>query len=282
MSGMVQSECNVDVEHQHFSQLDSTNNYLLHSPVAVASQFPPTRRVLACSTDEQTAGRGRLGRVWHSPVGQNVLLSVAAWLPVPVLSMVPMSVAAGLRLASLLEPRAGLAEYQLGLKWPNDLVVTESQPVAPLKLAKLGGVLVESRVQQDWAWCVIGVGFNVQWPLQVEVLNERYITSLRAVGAELSVAEARQTAIEALSTLLIELRTGELDWPACLAEWPLRDVLCGHELNVRMGDRLLSGVAAGMNDAGCLQLRQSDGEVIKLASGEVQQVRADTGIEVCV
>jgi len=98
--------------------------------------------------DEQTAGRGREGRTWHSPLG-------GAWLAVllrPTQAAAGvLSIRAGLVVADAVDDALGSARSQL--KWPNDVLVDDR---------KVAGVLCEGRWQGDvLQWLVLGVGVNV-------------------------------------------------------------------------------------------------------------------------
>lgn len=87
--------------------------------------------------DQQTAGRGRLGRRWEAPPGSALLASFV--LPARPLASLAAGVAAALACGG-----------EVRLKWPNDLL---------LDGRKLGGILVEQRGQR----CVVGIGVNLSW-----------------------------------------------------------------------------------------------------------------------
>src|SRR5690349_15935960 len=109
----------------------STNHDLL----AAARAGEPEGLVLVA--DHQSAGRGRLGRVWEAPPGASLLMSI---LLRPVLGLADahaVTAAVGLAAAYACEAVAG---FRPGLKWPNDLVV------GPRKLA---GILAETNLQGD-------------------------------------------------------------------------------------------------------------------------------------
>ena len=100
--------------------------------------------------EEQTAGRGRLGRQWHSQAGASLTFSLA--LPVQMRDWSGLSLVVGLAVAESLHPK-------IGLKWPNDLWVMDAPQVG----RKLGGILIES-ASGGWekeGLLVIGIGLNV-------------------------------------------------------------------------------------------------------------------------
>ena len=142
--------------------IDSTNTELMRR--ARAGQTEPTLLV----AEQQTAGRGRLGRVWQSDVGASLMLSLG--LPMAPQDWSGLSLAVGVSVAESLQPTLPPLEPgqppRIGLKWPNDLWLSGDR--------KLGGILVEtaSFVAPQAAqpatthgtaarYVVVGIGINV-------------------------------------------------------------------------------------------------------------------------
>lgn len=142
--------------------IDSTNTELMRR--ARAGQTEPTLLV----AEQQTAGRGRLGRVWQSDVGASLILSLG--LPMAPRDWSGLSLAVGVSVAESLQPTLPPLEPgqppRIGLKWPNDLWLSGDR--------KLGGILVEtaSFVAPQAAhpapahgtatrYVVVGIGINV-------------------------------------------------------------------------------------------------------------------------
>src|SRR4051812_22202215 len=123
------------VEVRVVERCPSTNSVLLieqaKSPVLLAAE-------------EQTAGRGRRGRRWHSAPGADVTFSLARRIGRPAREFAALSLVAGVAAATALR---SLGVAQASLKWPNDLMVDR---------AKLGGILVETR----GSVAVLGIGIN--------------------------------------------------------------------------------------------------------------------------
>jgi BirA family transcriptional regulator, biotin operon repressor / biotin---[acetyl-CoA-carboxylase] ligase len=97
------------------------------------------------ATDEQTAGRGRLGREWVAPAGSSLLVSIVLRPDVPTANLPELSLVAGRAVAQAL---AGLAGVLPEVKWPNDVL---------LNGRKVAGVLAEARDGR----VVLGIGINV-------------------------------------------------------------------------------------------------------------------------
>jgi BirA family biotin operon repressor/biotin-[acetyl-CoA-carboxylase] ligase len=97
------------------------------------------------ATDEQTSGRGRLGREWQAPPGSSLLTSVVLRPDVPTANLPELSLVAGRAVAGAVAELAGLAAE---VKWPNDVLVNGR---------KVAGVLAEAREGR----VVLGIGVNV-------------------------------------------------------------------------------------------------------------------------
>jgi BirA family biotin operon repressor/biotin-[acetyl-CoA-carboxylase] ligase len=164
---------------QQHHTCDSTNERAFAALAAVEARHGDVHVATA-----QTAGRGRLGRKWHSAPGEGLYLSVVLLPAGPFHSGLPLALTMAGGLAVLAATRA-LGVAGAGLKWPNDVLV---------RGAKLSGVLVESRGSDALRPSfVLGIGLNVaQTHFAPELLAERPVTSLRLAGgvADLERAQA--------------------------------------------------------------------------------------------
>lgn len=105
----------------------------------------------AILADEQRRGRGRQGRVWHSPKGVGIWLGYIARPAAPLESGV-----LGLRVGLALVDALATLGFEPRLKWPNDVMVSDR---------KAAGILCEARTDERGSWVAIGVGINVRGPL---------------------------------------------------------------------------------------------------------------------
>jgi BirA family biotin operon repressor/biotin-[acetyl-CoA-carboxylase] ligase len=241
----------------HFRQTDSTNERARALAIAGA---PHGTLVTA---EEQTAGRGRQGRSWLAPPGSALLCSLVLRNPPALLSLL-----AGVAVCDAVGeyPIAGHAQGAQGkrarVKWPNDVVVERAGTNAHTgsarapTLAKLAGILVEGRPQEDWA--VLGIGVNVA------VSIDELPADLRGRTASL---ELPRGAIETTLARVIVALGERLAEPTgtVLDAWRARDALFGREVFWAGGE----GLARGVDDAGRLVVAVAGGAVTTLDAGEV-------------
>lgn len=208
----------------------------------------------------QTAGRGRLGRRWHSSPGSSLTFSLA--LALQRADWSGLSLAVGLAVVEALDPHG----RRLGLKWPNDLILVDEAPSAapgPRLGRKLGGILIESVAVGSRRAAVIGIGVNID---AQRVAEADYGA---AALAELQPGATPQDALARIAPALARvLRDFEAGGFAPLREaYARRDVLRGQR--VRTSDPALpEGLAAGVDADGAL-LVAADGRTHRVLSGEV-------------
>ncbi|HEX4838520.1 MAG TPA: biotin--[acetyl-CoA-carboxylase] ligase [Solirubrobacteraceae bacterium] len=194
---------------------------------------------------EQTAGRGRQGRVWSAPPGSSLLCSLVLREPPALLSLIAA--------VAVCEAIGGQAR----VKWPNDVVIERARPDDNEKvLAKLAGILIEGRPQEGWA--VLGIGVNVA------VRLEDLPAEARGSAASL---ERPESAIEPLLADLLAALARRMTEPtqALLDAWRERDALLGREVSWAEGH----GRAEGIDGDGRLLVRLGDGTAAALGAGEV-------------
>jgi BirA family biotin operon repressor/biotin-[acetyl-CoA-carboxylase] ligase len=226
----------------------STNDLLLKERIG--------ERAVLLVAEEQTAGRGRRGRRWHSAPGAGITFSLARRVRRPARELPALSLVAGVAVARALH---GLGVGAARLKWPNDLVVDG---------AKLGGILVETR---GAGHAVIGIGLNHRRTPGLEAKVRRklaFIDELRPVLRSRVIRDIGLALMEALD------RFDERGLDALRADWEAMDAHAGQRLRVRLADgRTLSGIAAGLGEDGALRIHTKRG-VRTVASGRVVSARA--------
>ncbi len=236
-----------------YSRIDSTNTRALK----LAEDGAPAGTIVLA--DEQTAGRGVAARLWHSPKGVGLYLSLVL-RPKRLANPLLLPILAGLAVARAIERLLG--SVPVGVKWPNDLIVSDR---------KAGGVLSEA------AWSgsvprhvVLGVGINVH---QKRV---DFPPALRDVAVSLDMAAGRSVSRLALADLIVTEVEGrcvnppegldreflrlfdEYDW--------LRDRRCAV---MQAGAAPIQGTAVGVAPDGALLFRPDGGALERVTSGRI-------------
>ena len=226
---------------------DSTNRQLMDGDAAQDPQ--------ALLAEHQSAGRGRRGRSWHSPIGANLYLSLAwtftQWPP----HLSALSLAAGVATAQALRS-CGLTE--LKLKWPNDLVVEQR---------KLGGLLIEQRGETGGSCrVVIGLGLNVHMASAPDI-EQPWVSLHDLMGAK--TPSRNLLAARVMERWAAMLDCFALEGFAPFAEaWRMLDLTAQKAVTVHHGDASYDGIAQGVDETGALQVDVGS-ERRKLLSGDV-------------
>ena len=218
-------------------EIDSSNTELMRR--ARAGLHEPTLLV----AERQTAGRGRMGRVWQSQPGDSLTFSIGLALRPKDWS--GLSLAVGLSLAESLHP-------DVRLKWPNDLWLQDR---------KLGGILVEAASMGEHSQVVVGVGLNIR---------PRPADGLSTPPAALTECWPDSTAAACLARVVAPLVRTLLDFEAAgfaplQARFATRDVLQGRRVHTSDGQQ---GEALGVSANGALRLQTASG-VHEIHSAEV-------------
>lgn len=209
---------------------------------------------------EQTAGRGRQGRVWTAPAGSSLLCSVLIRDPprllplaagVAVAETVDAAADAAVAIAGAIDAVTAPVAQRAAMKWPNDILV-EGRKVA--------GILVEGRPQESWA--VVGIGLNVA------IREADFPPELAGRAGTLGLDPDR---IEAtLQALLRRLeRWVTADDEAVLAAVRARDALLGQRVRWAGGE----GRGDGIDGDGRLVVLTPDRGRVALDAGEVHLLR---------
>ncbi len=238
--------------------------------------------------ERQTAGRGRRGRPWASPKG-GLWMSVITRPGIEVEKAGLLGLAIAVAGAEATEATLGQAEAcgtqtgtqakaygtqsgtqaeaypypQVGLKWPNDLMIGEK---------KVGGVLVDAQVEAGLvSEAILSIGINVN--IRVEDLPQEIQASatslLEVTGQAQSVEELAVRLLENLDNLWPSVKG---DGTAILEAWRNRDTLIGKEVMVEEAGKMLAGRARGVDELGRLRLISNESDYV-VSAGEVISVR---------
>ncbi len=239
----------------HFFKTDSTNRVALE--LGHAGE-PEGAVVLA---EEQTAGRGRAGRAWHSERAAGIYVTLLlrprlAPVQAPLLTMM-----AGLSAHAAIQAQTGLT---LELKWPNDLLINGK---------KLGGILTEMHAEPGQVrFVIVGIGLNVN--------QEKFTGELGAIATSLRVETGKpQSRLELLVRLLREF---ENDYNQFLREGAasvtqkfaaISSYAKGKRVRVTNGTESFAGTTDGLGPEGLLRVKRDDGDVVTVIAGDVTEAR---------
>jgi BirA family biotin operon repressor/biotin-[acetyl-CoA-carboxylase] ligase len=226
----------------HFPKLQSTNAYLK----ALAAIGEPEGLILLA--DEQTAGMGRLDRVWHSPKGGLYLSLLVRPMSITASDLPLITLTTGIAVAKVFNSALGL---DAKLKWPNDVLLDNR---------KVSGILVESAfIGNDIEYAVIGIGINANVPS---------LGFPKSLGSRVtSLQEKRNQPIEL--PRLFEYIVGQLEfWYLKLRDKGFKAInphyrrLCttlGKQVTIDLDEKQVTGLVKGLNADGSLIVQTSEG-----------------------
>jgi BirA family biotin operon repressor/biotin-[acetyl-CoA-carboxylase] ligase len=239
---------------QYFSEVSSTNDVAAR----LAERGAPEGTAIIASS--QTAGRGRLGRSWHSPPGAGLYVSLVFRDP----RLAPMlTLAGGVAVAEGIRGATGLP---VEIKWPNDVLVCDGSPQRRLKVA---GVLAEASTgPQGVQHVILGVGINVKSAVLPNELRSIATSIERELGRPADSGAILAEVLVCLNAHVQHLRCGNhanvLDRWRALAPSALGSTVEWDRANVRA-----RGTTAGIDDEGALLVRWG-GAMERIVSGEVR------------
>jgi BirA family biotin operon repressor/biotin-[acetyl-CoA-carboxylase] ligase len=242
-------------------EVASTNT----TAAALAQESAPHGTVVVA--ESQTAGRGRLGRHWHSPSGKNLYCSVLlrtmpareqqslwlSWIPLTA----ALAVSRAVQVFTNLKP---------SVKWPNDILVGNR---------KLGGILCESSgIGTAHATVIVGIGLNVN------IRRDEFPEDLREIATSLAIETRHpcdRTAL--LAALLAELETRYESFLAgnhgdILKEYMLRCSTIGRRVRIELAHgEQMDGAADSIQTDGSLRIIRDDRTAVDVRAGDVIHLR---------
>ena len=199
--------------------------------------------------NEQTRGRGRLGRSWHSPAGKSLYLSLLVRPNDTKVALPPITLAAGVAVAEALESCGARPT----LKWPNDVF---------LNGRKVAGILTEMNSQNGLGHIVIGIGINL--------IGETFPEDIKAIATSVLIETGRRVNRDEFLAILCPFLESRLDaylslgLTALAKDWESRK-LTG---NVSVDGQPV-GEALGLSPKGGLRVLREDGSETEVMAGDV-------------
>jgi BirA family biotin operon repressor/biotin-[acetyl-CoA-carboxylase] ligase len=237
----------------HFFKVDSTNR------VGMELGYAGEPEGAVILGEEQTAGRGRAGRSWHSERAAGIYVTLLlrpklAPVQAPLLTMM-----GGISAHTAIQAHTGLT---VDLKWPNDLLIGGK---------KVGGILTEMHAEPGQVrFVIVGIGLNVN--------QEKFPGDVGSAATSLRMASGRpQSRLEVLVRLLREF---ERDYNDFLSEGPasvierftkVSSYAMGKRVRVSNGRDNFTGTTAGLGPEGLLQVKRDGGQVSTVIAGDVTE-----------
>jgi BirA family biotin operon repressor/biotin-[acetyl-CoA-carboxylase] ligase len=239
----------------HYFCTESTNSAAL----ALDAQNGPHGTVVIA--EEQTAGRGRLGRNWYSEKSSGIYASIILRPQLSPAAAPILTLLAGVAVHHAVGSAAGL---EADIRWPNDVLVNGK---------KVCGILTEMKAEVDRLHMVVlGIGINVNHTSMPEELQE--------IATSLALESGRHyTRLQVLAELLrsvehyyhMLLKEGNA---AIVREWSKASSYAeGKRVRVKAGGKDYSGVTAGLDASGALNIRRENGRQDLLVAGEITELR---------
>jgi BirA family biotin operon repressor/biotin-[acetyl-CoA-carboxylase] ligase len=214
-------------------------------------------------TDEQTAGRGRLGRSWWAPPGSGLLTSLLFRPALAAERVQQLTMLCALAAADAITHVTGLT---VDLKWPNDLLIEGS---------KVAGLLSETGFQgNEPDLIVVGMGMNVNVDFSAAPPLMAAATSLQLeLGHPVDRVTLLTDYVDHVARRYRLLQAGASPYQ----EWAARLITVGQRVTAQQGDQTLTGTVAGVDTDGALRLGTPDGQTHRLLAADVtlQKMPAD-------
>jgi BirA family biotin operon repressor/biotin-[acetyl-CoA-carboxylase] ligase len=211
--------------------------------------------------EEQSAGRGRAGRSWHSERAAGIYVTLLLRPKISPMQAPLLTMMAGLSAHAAIQAQTGL---RLDLKWPNDLMLNGK---------KLGGILTEMHADTSLVrFVIVGIGINVN--------QEKFPGELSAIATSLRAETGKnQSRQELLARLLREfesdynrfLRDGAASVTEHFTE--ASSYAVGKKVRVTNGAESFTGVTAGLAPEGLLQVQREDGKIVMVIAGDVTEIK---------
>lgn len=236
-----------------FATLSSTNDQL--KQISDAPEFT------CVAAGEQTAGRGRRDRTWHSLPGEGLYLSV---LLRPANSSARLSLLSLLTAVAVAETVIAYRVTGVDIKWPNDVLAGER---------KLSGILIESlSAGTPDARIIVGIGVNLNHQSFPGELNQTATSLKIETGEEIAVDEFRNQLLSRLAWWYEQWKCG--GERLILDRWKqLSSYAYGQQVIVTLDHEQFSGKTEGLNEDGALLVRTGDGRLRTILTGDVMRLR---------
>ncbi len=208
--------------------------------------------------EEQTGGKGRMGRSWYSPAGQGLWFSIILRPKISAVEVSKVTLATAVAVAKAIREVTGL---RVGIKWPNDILLDNR---------KVTGILTEMSAEIERVnYLIVGIGVNVN--MGPESIPPDLIGSATSLAEQKGVPVSR---IKLLAAVLnnFEFIYGEFvrgNFAAILARWKELSVTLNRQVRITSLHEVDEGIAFDVDDEGALLLKRKDGSVKRVLAGDI-------------
>lgn len=238
-----------NIEIDIFENIESTNDYL--------KSHLATKKTRICLAEQQTSGKGRLGRTWHSPFAQNIYFSCLYFFHKDLSELAGLSLIVSLAIAKTLSSYP--TEKDFFIKWPNDIFYHHQ---------KISGNLIEVQAETN-SKCsaIIGIGINANMLEDPQNDITQSWTSLQKItGKYIDRNELVATLMSHLVSYLKKYEEKGLS--PFIKEWEMRDYLFKRDITLKHLNTKISGTGRGINEQGHLLMKCADGTLKAFSSGD--------------
>lgn len=220
-------------------QVDSTNSELMRRAADTSLDR------IVCLAETQSAGRGRRGRSWHSPLAGNLYCSMLRRFPHGMAGLSGLSLAVGV---AVIRALADCAIDEVGLKWPNDVLARGK---------KLAGILVELGGEfLGPCHAVVGVGINLRLHAADDAIDQPWIDL--AMLSDTTSPSRNRLAAHLIARLLEALDDFAAHGFAAFVEaYAQHDLLAGKPIRLSTPHGSHDGIAIGVDERGALRVSES-------------------------
>jgi BirA family transcriptional regulator, biotin operon repressor / biotin---[acetyl-CoA-carboxylase] ligase len=209
--------------------------------------------------DEQTGGRGRLGRAWQSPSGTGIWMSLILRPEIPLQKAPQLTLLIAVAASRAIEKVTGI---EAAIKWPNDLLI---------KGKKVAGILTELQAEADSIHSVIvGIGMNVNQE------KNHFNEEISEIATSLAIEGGKTfKRAELVGTILKEIENmykSYLDKGFAVIKllWEARAYSLGKRITARSVTGSITGYAKGITDEGVLLLEDDNGKIHSIYSADIE------------
>ena len=239
------------VNYIHFASIPSTNVWAKENASILDLQ-----KLTCITAEEQTAGRGTFSKKWISPKGLNIYATLYFTLPKSYLFLHNIGQLLSISCCKCLEKMGFTPE----IKWPNDLLMNGK---------KFAGILCEATSSAEETGIALGLGLNVNMPIELIKKIDQPATSLLEISQKTwDIEEVLQKIV---TTFLEDLDTLSIKGFATFSSYYNNHLAYKEQpIQIKDGTTSRKGICKGVSPEGSLLLVIPSGEQIKISSGKIE------------